>query len=144
MSSYFYRTVPQTICLIIFVLGGGLCSTIETNDKKEGLVNETLFRVYVRIEFLEINDTINDSDLNKFIIEKGKKRFEVIWNDIILINGKDISDSLYNSIDTGKIYYKKEREEYIEAYVDFKMGNKALEFYKKVYSPVISGKGDDD
>jgi hypothetical protein len=143
------RTISNNICLIIIILTGSLCSTISTNDKKEGLVKENIFRVYVRIDSFEIKDTMTDSEVNKYLVDKGKKRYEEIWNGLISLNknniSKEVQDSVFKSKNRASLNYRKEREEYIEAYIDFKIDNDVKELYHHLLPPVISDKdGDDD
>lgn len=142
------KTIIKTTILLTCVITVSFCATISTNEKREGLIDGTLFRVYVKIDSLEIKDTMTDSDVNKLLIDKGIKRFQVIWRGIISKNGNIISKETYesvnNSINNSAIYYRKEKEDYAEAYIDFKIEKSVKEYYEKLYPPLTSDQEDDD
>ena len=85
--------------------------------------------------------------MKKLLTDRGIKRFQVLWNGIISKNGniisKEIYESVNNSTNNSTIYYRKEKEDYAEAYIDFKVEKIVKEYYEKLYPPFTSEQDDD-
>jgi hypothetical protein len=146
MNRVLFKIIKNIIVMAICI-NCSMCATVPVNERREGIINES-FRIYVRIDSLEIKDYMTDADVNKILIEKSILRFEKLWNSIIVFKmeniPKDINESIINSKNSAKIYYRKEREDYAEAYVDFIIEKKVKENYEKIYPPVNSDNEDED
>jgi S-adenosylmethionine:tRNA-ribosyltransferase-isomerase (queuine synthetase) len=120
-----------------------MCGSGHVKDKFEGLTGE-YFRVYIRIDNLDIPEKYSDEEINKEIIAKGRLRFIDLMKRVLLSDAKnesfikEISDKNYDS----KIRLRKFRETFVEAYIDFKMDKITKDKYRTIY-PEIKKENDE-
>lgn len=120
------------------------CSTSTLSTKKEGFIGNT-FRVYVRINSLDISETATDSDLDKLLIDQGVRRFR----ELMVVFGSEakqetvIQDFIKND-NKPQIVYKREKEDYAEAYIDFTVNQQIVKVYQEKYPAPKKDANDDD
>jgi hypothetical protein len=122
------------------------CVSIPYNDRAEGLVSES-FRVYARIDTIDIPETMSDRELDRQLLETGKVRFLKLWREIFQSRkntpDKTLSDMILDSSNKGRLIYRREKHDYAEAYADFPMDKKLKEYYLSLF-PAVEKEEDDD
>ena len=109
-------------CAGFFLLVNVYCSSFGFHDRKEGPA-DNVFRVYVRIDTLDIPETMTDKELDNILLQECGERFKRIWNAMCraqtLADDKNLTIMVDSIVKSGKLSYRKEREEYAEAFTDY-------------------------
>jgi hypothetical protein len=123
------------------------CVSFPYSDRTEGCVSES-FRVYVRIDSIDIPESMSDSELDKHLLEAGKIRYLRLWKEIFQSRkntpDKTISDFILDSSTKGSLMYRREKRDYAEAYADFPMDKILKEYYISLFPAPEKDEDDDE
>jgi hypothetical protein len=140
-----FRSVIYIIVLPLLIFVS--CVSIPYSDRAEGLVSES-FRVYVRIDSIDIPKEMSDRELDRQLLEQGKIRFLKLWKEIFESRkntpDKILSDLILDSSTKGTLKYRREKRDYAEAYADFPIDKKLKEYYISLFPAPEKEEEDDE
>lgn len=136
------------LCAGLFLLADVNCSSFSFRDKKEGLV-DNVFRAYVRIDTLDIPEEMTDQQLDEKLLLTCSERLKKLWTSMCaapaLAEDKNMASMADSILKTGKLSYRRERDEYAEAYADYTLDKDTAAKIKNAYpEPVTEEKEDDE
>ena len=141
------KTVLTIIAGLLFFAGSS-CSGFGFRDRKEGPDGD-VFRVYVRIDTLDIPETMTDEELDAKLLAECGLRFRKMWLGVssnpVLSQEQNFPSRADAILKSGKLRYRKEREEYAEAFADYALDKDTADKIKKAFpDPVVRDKDDDE